>query len=286
MKAIKVTLIVILVACGFAHSRQDSPPQTESDVFQAIVRALIDEVRPAKTTNQLKRSVADYARDFKGEPPVALISQKIIAPLDKDPLIDAYVRWQLTSFKPSLESIRLSERNYSRLLQDLPALVANPRADRKLIDAFGQAQTVESLTPKQIETLNEQLNELSERASEAQALNAAALGFRTWLGTQLPKAGERTLLWRIEELEARIKAGWPIDDAKKALEQLLETPARAPEFDDKARNRIADRLASLQLMKTSFVASAFIRENQFYVEYGLIAVHDFDVRRWVKMLEQ
>jgi len=31
---------------------------------------------------------------------------------------------------------------------------------------------------------------------------------------------------------------------------------------------------------------AAIRENQFYVEYGLVGVFDFDVRRWVKLLKR
>lgn len=277
---------ILLAACGFARAAAALNSESPQDAFTRAIHQLNEEARRAKESSQFPRSVANFAKDFQGDPPLALISQKIIAPLDKDPLIDAYIRWQLTSFKPSLQSISLNDRQFAKMLKDLPPLVANPRTDPQLIETFQRAQAAEALAPKQIEQLNHALNDLAKRGSEAQALNIAALGLRAWLGTQLPKAGERVLLWRLEELEARIAAGWPIEESKAALEKELDRSARDRDFDPAARHRIADALAKLQGRQTMYVSNAFIRENQFFANYGLVAVHDFDVRRWVKMLER
>jgi hypothetical protein len=287
MKSIQIRAIVVLAACGFAPP-ETAPPDSRiaNEAFEFVTKLLGDEARQAKIDKHFPRSTANFAEGSEGHIDLALFSQKILAPLDKDPVIDAYIRWQLTSYKPSLDSVPLNDRRFARMLDDLPPLLANPKADASLLEAFRKAQQTESLTPEQIKTLNAHLNELATRESDANALNVAALGFRDWVGTQLPTTGERRLLWRIEQLEARLSAGWPCDEAKQSLETHLQKSRKSTSFDDRARQRVADALAALEGRQATYIASASIRENQLYVEYGLVGAFDFDVRRWSNMLRR
>ena len=281
--AVMLLNLVLQSAMGQAPT---SAPQSPREVCDGIIATLTEEAREALKTRAIKRSSADFSKTFQGEPPLAEINRAIARKVDADPFIDAYVRWQLTSFPITLESVIGSKMGFVRLIRDMPAMARNPRANPQLMQRLAQTAAQGIRFPAQHEDVNNALNELAARFSESQAMNTPGREFRKWCRTQTSQHGEWTLLLDIEELDASMRAGWPIDDIKKQLEEDLQRFGRDPEFTDQQRQSIINMMKNYSGAKNTYIASASIRDDALSIEYGSIAVDDFEVRRWQKYLER
>lgn len=283
-----------MAACltGAGHSAraadQSRPAQAERSsavILQQAVHQLTEEAKQSLEKQQLARPAANFAGEFKGKEqfPVKLVGQRIIHPLHSDPFIDAYIRWQLTSFDPKLPD--LDAHQFDKLLDELPKPIRNPRADRDLINTLIASGKTGALSAAAQESINKQLNDLSERASRAAALNQAALGLRAWLRGQLPRTGERPLLAGLEQCTALVESGWPVDDAKAKLDETFKAGDRDRQFTDEQRQSVINHMRPLIGKRTLYVTSAVISDGRLAVEYADTAIYDFDVRRWARSVK-
>ncbi len=276
---------VLLVAASGAPAGDGTPPERQSRPASALAEAikrLTEEARQAKTGQRPARSRADFVKDFGREVPLASVGNKLRRRLHRDPFIDAYVRWQLTSFEPALPE--MSDRQFERFLAELPRLTENPRADHSLIASLGAVVRTGPLTERERTSISRVLDDLAERSSRARTLNQPALAFRSWLERGLPPQGAAGLQVALERVAALIEAGWPVDRLKARLDERFRANAGLASFTDEQRRRVAEQAYRLAGRQRLYVTSARIEEETLAVNYGETAVYDFDVRRWVKLM--
>jgi hypothetical protein len=272
----------LVFALGAAQSR---PERTGVAAFQEAQQRLAGEARQSHDARQLVRGSASFASDFKQAVPALIINQRIVRPQHEDPFIDAYVRWQLTGF-PGVQLPELSDRQFEALLEDLPAMVSNPRGDRALVDAVARAARAGNLTAQQQQSLNAELNDLADRASRAAALNRPALELRTWLRKQAAPSKSRSLMAGLEHCASVVEAGWPADEAKARLDADFAAARRDRKFTDAQRRIVAERARALAGKRTLLISSAAIRDNALIADFADTGIYDFDVRRWEKSLNR
>src|SRR5262245_61491193 len=279
--------LMLLSVCAAAPQSQPAAPERSSAAILAeALRTLTDEAKQSLIKHQLARPAANFAGDFKQQLPPQLIGQKIARQLHSDPFIDAYMRWQLTSFKGAALPGDLTERQYQKFIDELPVLIQNPRADRELIDALIAKARLGPLSDPQQGEINAKLNDLSERTSQADAMNQAPLLFRAWVRDQASNSPMRTALADLERCAALVQAGWPSDEWKTKLEQSLTEHARDHSFAAAQRQFVIDHMRLLISKKNLYITSATVRDGAVAVEYGDTGIYDFDVRKWSRILLQ
>ena len=229
------------------------------------------------------REGADFAKGFGVKLPADRVADRLLRPIGREPFVDAYVRWQLTSFRPDLP--RLDDRSFERLLESLPTLPENPRANRRHIDRFTRAQQAGTLDPEQLASAQRELAAFKEEVATAWKRCGPALRLRAWLQMRLPKTGVRAILVRGERCVALVNAGWPVDDAKGELAKCCTSSASDPAFSPADRRRIGQRLARLDRLRRPLVTRALVQNDAVVVQFGETAVYDFEVRRWTKSLQ-
>ena len=268
------------------QSRPTTPERSPAAVMAEALRVLSDEGKQSLQNRQLARPAANFAQEFGQQIPTPLVNQKIIHQLNSDPFIDAYVRWQLTSFKGVALAADMTERQFQKFLDEIPGLIENPRADRELIDAIIAKTKLGPLNEPQQKDINTQLNGLSERTSQASGLNQAPLRFRGWVREQLPEKGMRVVLADLELCAATVQAGWPSDECKAKLESTLKDAVRDRSFTADQRQIVLDRMRQLIGKKNLYISSATLRDGAIAVEYGDTGIYDFDVRKWARIVLQ
>jgi hypothetical protein len=265
-----------------SSAAQESQPAVAN--IAHILRQLAEEADKSRTEGGLVRNSADFAQRLKDvEPPSSKqVADKITRRLDNDAFVDAYIRWQLTSFDPPFEVERLADREFDRLLESLPPLLPNPRADQSLLEALQKASAIGTLTDAQQKEINDRLNALATQASHAAAFNVAATQFRQWLRAKFKPQPHRALTLLLEEAAAIANAGWPAEDAKAEVDRAAERLADMREFSNEQRRAFAS-VAERSLVKSRmYLIGAGVSENALAVNFGTTGVFDYDIRRWIK----
>lgn len=248
------------------------------------IRTLTEEAKKSKSDGVLVRSSADFAKDFGDPLPSPLVRERLMRPIDRDRFIDAYVRWQLTSFAPDLDAANMKDREFAALVTSLPACVDNPQADAALIDALQRASKVGVLSESQQTELNANLNELAARTSAASALAMPAMQLRQWFRQQFEATNQqqRFLMLLMDAATALAAAGWPVDDAKAVIDRATEKAAETREFTSEQRRAFCVAMQRCITGTRMYVTSAGISEGAISVNYAATGIFDFDVQRWIK----
>lgn len=276
-------------------SEQDRP-QSDLDRLNEVIRALSLEAKDAIDRGSFPRRRADYAREREGkgegenDPAIdpALIGRRIVEPLDRDPLVDAYIRWQLTSFDPVLPEMR--ERDFEALLKALPKFPANPRADRRLIDTLNRAVVISNqrqgglLTAAEVDTLNTMLEESASAESRHRALSLAAREFRAWLEEAVGELGPRPHFVRLEHISALLAAGWDVEQEKREIDAAFTRSAQDPTLSETDRSRLITAARRLSGVRRGYVQRAVIIERRLEFTSNESAVYDFEVNAWGRAL--
>lgn len=278
-----VALVITLLITGAAISTSVQSKQRSSTAILAeAIKTLTDEARQAKETQQLPRQKADFATSFKQTLPSELVSRKIIRQVNRDDFVDAYVRWQLTSFNPTLPE--LDDREFASFLSSLPKLLDHPRADKLLLSDINKAIRAGILDEKSQEQLNSKLTDCTKMTSVASALNLPNTRLRTWILSQLPQTGAKPIQLKLDQLAKTVQAGWPVDRIKTQLDKLFEKSDRDRSFTIKQRQTVARQALKLIGMNRVFLARANITDGTISADFDDSAVYDFEVRRWTRAI--
>ncbi len=247
------------------------------------INRLTEEAEQAREQQRLPRARANFSAEVDLGVPLVVLGRKLTRPLHHQPFVDAYVRWQLTSFDPPLPS--MDGRRLERFLSGLPPLLDNPRAEESLIASLNAAVGAGSLSERDQAAMGRRLDELAERASRVRRFNQPAMAFRKWIQRKLPETGVLPLEAGLERCRALVEAGWSVDRDKARLEAIFEASARDRSFTDQQRRQVAERAQQLAGRQRLYVASARLRNGALAVDYGNAAVYDFDVNRWLRLME-
>lgn len=276
-------LLIVLMLTG-ATSTTSGQTQTRSPnaILAEAIKTLTDEARQAKKTQQLPRQKADFATSFNQTLPSELVSRKIIRQINRDDFVDAYVRWQLTSFDPTLPE--LDDREFASFVNSLPKLLDHPRADKLLLSDINKAIRAGILDEKSREQLSSKITECTRMTSVASALNIPNTRLRTWILSQLPQTGAKPIQLKLDQLSITVQAGWPVDRIKTQLDKLFEKSDRDRSFTIKQRQTVARQAQMLIGINRIFLARANITDGTISADFGDSGVYDFEVRRWIRAI--
>ncbi len=277
--------LAVLVTAGLlvaAPATAQSPPRSPAAILATAIKTLLDEARLAKTEGQLPRLDADYAPRAGPPLPPLIVGRQLIRRADRDPFVDAYVRWQLTSFEPALPE--MTDREFERFLSELPPMLENPRANGSLLGDVNAALGAGALPESTQAALRRRLDTMAAQASRARTMNRPAMNLYDWVASQLPQTGARALQLQLARLDALVDAGWPSDAAKSRLEDLFNASARDRSFTADQRRLGASQAQRLAGRTRVFLTSARIDQGALVAQFNDTGVYDFDVKRWTRAL--
>lgn len=276
-------LSAALLLMGIANTTSgQTQPRSPNAVLSEAIKTLTDEAHQAKKTQQLPRQRANFAKTFKQTMPPELVGRKIIRQVNRDDFVDAYVRWQLTSFNPTLP--KFNDREFASFVKSLPKLLDHPRADNALLTDINQAIGAGILDEKSQEQLRSKLSECIKQTSIASALNLPNTRFRNWILSQLSKTGAKPIQLKLDQLARTVQAGWRVDRIKTQLDKLFEESDPDKSFTIDARRKIVKQAQRLIGMNRVFLARASIADGTISADFDDSGVYDFEVRRWTRSI--
>jgi hypothetical protein len=278
MSAARILPLLIVTVLAAA-----APPRAGSALQEAIA-ALAAEAANVRAAGAIAER-PDFASRFQSERPIDAdqLQKALLRPAHRDRFIDAYVRWQLMSFDPSLPA--MDDRQFAQFMDAAPAMVENPRADPKMVDLFRRAENAGPLSPGDSDRLRALARDLDQSTAAAEALNRPALGFREFVASKLPSDGPRGRQWLLERCAATIVAGWPPRQVKAEITKAFTAAAADPSLTAQHKQTLADQAARLVGLQREI-----IREIEFMADGSLKAfssfarVDDNDVKRWIARL--
>jgi hypothetical protein len=280
----------MLIGCTTAAPPATKPAATAPELppgvaLQQAISMLTREGRQAKTQQKWPRNTADFAATFPQSLDAGLVGTKVAHHVVDDPFVDAYVRWQLTSFKPVLPE--MTDAQFESVLTDLPALMDSPRADSVLIAQLTSATSGNPLDKKAQDLVNGRIRAMERRSEQIEAFNRAPIEFRQWIREQTATRPGHQPLWpilaEIEDCLVLVRGGWSVDAAKNRLDALCTAAGNNHDLPAAQRQKITDHLATLSGIRNAFIRNARIQDNNLTVDFGEAAVDDFEVRKWTKM---
>ncbi len=278
--------LAVLVAAGLvaaAPAIAQPPPRSPAATLATAIKTLLKEARLAKTDEELPRQNADFARQAGQQPlPSMIVGRQLIRRADRDPFVDAYVRWQLTSFEPALPE--MTDREFERFLSELPPMLENPRANGSLLGDVNAAIRAGALSESTQAVLRRRLDALAAQAGRARTMNQPTMRLYDWVARQLPQTGTRVLQLELARLDALVDTGWPSDAAKSHLEKLFNASARDRSFTPDQRRLVASQAQRLAGRTCVFLTSARIDQGALIAQFNDTGVYDFDVKRWTRAL--
>jgi hypothetical protein len=289
-RASHVWVIALLLAhCTQSFAQTTRPTgggRREKPAIQRAIDLLIAEGEQSRKGEKLVRVEADFAATFKEEIPEDALLKALTQPVHAQAFIDAYVRWQLTSFNPVLPV--LDDRQFARLMAATPELLANPCAREETIAAFEKGESAANLTAREIERARETWSELNRQRQVIETLNTPALQWRQWIDNQLPARGPRKIQWNIERVASTIAGGWDTRDAKgdltraaKDLGQSVGDLALTPP----QTNMVCEQIQRLRGLKRRMIEDvAFLANGRLDVTFANLYVSENDIEKWVEAL--
>jgi hypothetical protein len=289
-----VTLVLALLltaprAHASAHDRPQSPAKARGKPpIQRAIEQLTAEAVQAKKDLRLPTLEPDFSTRFAEKDALdhALVLDAITRPANKDAFIDAYIRWQLTSFNPALPE--LNDQQFLKLMNNAPRLLDNPRADADAVAAFEKAEAAPRLNAGDLQRIREAANTMADRAAVIERLNLPALEWRKWVDNQLPARGPRKLQWLIERCYATISAGWDARDAKGDLTRACRDLGRsagelglAPQH----KQMVSEQMQRIEGVRRRIIEDvAFLAGDRVDVAFANVYVSENDVKKWIGLL--
>ncbi len=254
-----------------------------SNPLPEAIRRLTAEAREVMAGRRTLGDEADFAARFERAPEVRKLVEALSRPAHGDPFVDAYVRWQLTSFDPALAD--LDEKRFADLARRAPPLIENPRAERKAVSTFRRAAAAGPLPQRDRDRLREMEAEFVQRTARARRLNRPATGFRAWVQEKLGARGPRPRQWLLAWCAATINAGWSTRSIKTAITRGFEAGGSDPSFTAAQRRLVAEQARHLIGRRRAAVGKVtFMADESVRVTFSTAGVDAGDVRRWVEAL--
>lgn len=259
---------------------QQPGPRPSAKALEQAIEQLTEEARQAWTTGKLGRLEPDFRERYQGG---AILESDLLAaltsPQHREPFIDAYIRWQLTSFDPAWPD--LDDRSFAQLMDRTPRLLDNPRADPTVLTVLRSAEQNGPLNPDATARLRADLAELERQTALIDAMNHPARSWRSWVAKKLGAAGPRPRQWMIEELAARIAAGWEVADIKGDITRNFTASVSDQSFTPEQREMVYTQLLTLRGRKRVFAGEVtFLANGTIRVSESTAQVTNENLETW------
>ncbi len=284
--AVRVLLAMSMILAATQNAtaqRRANRTQQDSPIAE-MVQVLVLEASEMKSGLRLPTEQPDFANRTSLTADPEDIGLAIVSTHHKDVLIDAYVRWQLTSFKKAALP-ELDDRAFQQAIRSLPRLLENPRAQGDVIGLFERAEKQRRVSASDRERLEEMNRELQKRSALVEPYNLPAIGLREWLLEQCGETGIRQHMVRIEWCAATIAGGWPTRAVKTEMTKAMADAGADETISGRDRMRLAGMVGDLDGMSRRLVREvAFMADGSVEVGFSTAQVTSDDVKRWTDRL--
>lgn len=277
-----VGIVLATVAAG-ATTAPSSTSAPTSDAINRIVAELVVEAENLALRQAPPPLAPDFAQRCKTRPAIAEIVAALSSRQHADPFIDAYIRWQLTSFEPPLPA--WSDSDFFSLMNSAPAMIANPRGDADLIELLALAEGSMTLETAIVDRLRTLLEDLDLRELIAEQMNRPALAWRDWIARHLNKDGVRPRQWLAERCSAMLAAGWPVRSLKFDMTRSFDRAGKDPAITYSQRLMLAEQLEQLRGRERRLVTRViFAPDGTIIGRYARTGVSDEELGEWKQLL--
>jgi hypothetical protein len=279
-----VSCAIVVAAHAALTCAQPPAPRGATATLDAALDLLAAEARLIVAAGLDPPEEADFARRHPLALDPSAILEALGAPADRDPFVDAYVRFQLTSADP--DPALLEERGLRRLLERAPRLLENPRADARVLAALRRAHGAGSLSKRQLQALRALAADLEARAQRAARLNGPAERFARWLESALQSRGHLGAEWALRRCAAAVSAGWPVAKLKAQVTAALQAAAADPGLEAAQRQQVAQAIRQLAGVERESVESiTFMADGSVRAAFATSRISAEDAERWATILE-
>jgi len=254
-------------------------PREVRELVQSLVAEAVEIQRGDRTLSEKP----DVVSRTLSELDLAIIGQSLVERIHREPFVDAYVRWQLSSFDPPLPE--MDDRAFGMFMDRAPPLIENPRAAQETVAVFRRAEQAGPLRESDTKKLHDLTLELDLQTATVEAMNRPALEFRDWVQSKLGERGPRRCEWLLERCAATVRAGWSARAAKTEITQRFGEAAADQTLTKPEKELIAQRTRMLDGLQREFVNEInFMADGSARISFSRTAVDDKDVRKWLDRL--
>jgi hypothetical protein len=248
------------------------------------VAILVEEAKQATADLKLAHDQPDFASRFSETIANDDLLAAITAPQHDEPFIDAYVRWQLTSFEIEWPQA-MEDRAFAKLIDNAPRLIDNPRADPGVLATLRQAEAGGPMPPRTVEQAREYVEEVEHRAMLVEQLNRPALELFDWLAERLGETGERPRVWMLVRLAAFARAGWPVSNLKGDITRAFTDSVADKSFTPEGRRLVvlfASRLVGPE--RPHLESVVWFADGRISLNIGVVSISHDNIDQWRKRL--
>jgi hypothetical protein len=275
-------LVLGLAAC----SAGAPPPVTVApSPIRTVIEQLVEEARGPQSTLSPPGGEPDFARrpDAPPPPPPADVAQAIAGRTHPDPFIDAYVRWQLTSYRAPLGD--LDDEQFAMLAGNMPPLLDNPRAGQRYVRFMRHMLEQGPLDDQERELVELRLADVGAQSLLVAGFYPIADRLWRWVDDQLAPTPARRLTWRLAHAAAAIRAGWPAAPLIGRVDQTVAAVAAGPGLTEPERAAFSERLRAARMLERTLILDAAMgADGAVSGRIALTRIGDEDASRWTAAL--
>ena len=267
---------------GGAQTTPRNRPGRPALAIKEATTQLAQEARQLRREQRPPPDIPDFATRFTRELPPADLQAAICTPCASDSFVDAYIRWQLTSFNPELPE--LDDEQFLNLLRGLPALAPSPRGAVNVVARFREVDT-KQFSGEQLRQIRNDAAELDHRTLAIAAMNGPAQSLREWLSQKLGVTNPRRLQFLLERCAVDAAGCWPLRSIKTRMSKEFKAAAGDAAFTSQQREAVAQqtrRLAGTDCVAVNEVT--ILADGTVNVTFTRASVDDDDVANWLANL--
>ncbi|TVQ54879.1 MAG: hypothetical protein EA377_04500 [Phycisphaerales bacterium] len=256
---------------------------TAPQSVQPFIETLTREGERGLRNRVLPRQSADFASEVSNEVNLDDIARAITQRQHRDPFVDAYIRWQLTSFEPMMPE--MTPPDFTRMINLLPPYLENPAANENVRQLMNRARDAGQLSARDIARLEEVYREMKENVEMANNMNQPAAEFRDWIAAQYEHDHMRALLLALAECTATVAGGWSTRSIKTQITRMTTEAGKDPDFSRQDRRVIAEQIQRLVGIERRMVNEVtFLADGSVNVTFSTAAVTRRDSNNWIDRL--
>lgn len=251
--------------------------------MRAAVQELVAEAEALLASHEPPKGKPDYASRCSQTLTPEEVGETIVQRTHRDAFIDAYVRWQLTSFDPPLPA--MDDRAFAKFMDAAPKRIDNPRAEANVVEYFERIESAGKLPPRELERCRASVIELEKRTKLAELMNRPADEFFDFISEKLGPTGVQPRLWLLAECAGTVSAGWSTRSVKMRISKSFAAAATETDFTGEHKRLIEVQARKLVELERRYVNEVtLLAGGSVNVTFSTVRVTSNDVDKWVNRL--
>lgn len=255
---------------------------------------LREEGRAFHRSGRLDLTTPDFVGRF-GYPleDALVIDELLTVQSSTDAIMDGYVRWQLLSTKPEMDSAGydLKMHRFRRFVETLPGIPPHPALDPDLHEKYERLAELAGRNSEVREKLAAKWEALLLRVHQHEVLTFPSIEFRDAMYKVLPAKGPYRPVFLIYDLRDRIQAGMSTRTIKTRITKELKERRLDESLTPDLRWELIKQIEAMD-KDNDAGSTKVIRDITFFakspadVHYSTMSVRPSDAEKWTAYLNR